>query len=64
MTELYHQINDLDEALEQYKQITMNYYEAWEEENWDGMRRINQEIVEIASNNEYLRRVLDELEAK
>ena len=64
MTELYQQINGLDNAVEQYKQITMNYYEAWDEENWDAMRRINKEIIEIASNNDFLKQVLDDIEAK
>ena len=64
MTELYQQINELDEAVEQYKKITMNYYEAWEDDNWDAMKRINKEIVEIAANNEFLKQVLEELNAK
>lgn len=62
--ELFQEINELKEALEHYKTVATNYYEASFDEQWPRMKDINKELEEIGENNELIQQMLNDINEK
>jgi hypothetical protein len=63
-TELFAHIREIEETLDHYKRVAMNYYEACQDERWQDMFNINKEIDNISSNNEFIKKMLTDLDDK
>ena len=63
-TELYGQIKDQLCTLEHFKNITTEYYDASMNKNWGEMDEINQTFKDIAASNEFIRKIVNEVNEK
>ena len=63
-TELYGQIKDQLRTLEHFKNITTDYYDASMNKNWGEMDEINQTFKDIAASNEFIRKIVNEVNEK